>query len=231
MPSCLAHLKPMSGLRELSVEISDNYDDWLVNMRSLTGPRRLALHRGFTNAGLVHVDELTNLTELVLESSHINDVGLKHLRGLSNLQRLTLRNVNITDSGLKHLSGLTKLESLELTSLALTDSGLADLKDLTGLRSLSFGDDFNSNKVSDAGLTALKSLTRLQSLNLGSMAVHRHGPGPPARPDWTGELRFYSLKSDRRGARSSRGDERIANAKPGGGRPFPRRRPESSHAV
>ena len=43
-----------------------------------------------------------------------SDAGLVHLEGLTNLTILDLRDTQVTDPGLVHLKGLTKLSKLDL---------------------------------------------------------------------------------------------------------------------
>ena len=42
----------------------------------------------------------------------ISDAGLKHLNGLTQLQDLNLMGTKVSDAGLEHLKGLTQLQSL-----------------------------------------------------------------------------------------------------------------------
>ena len=53
-----------------------------------------------TDAGLVHLKDLTNLTFLGLGGTQITDAGLEHLKGMTNLTRLDLSSPQITDAGL-----------------------------------------------------------------------------------------------------------------------------------
>ena len=81
-----------------------------------------------TDAGLVHLEPLTNLQELDLGSTEITDVGLVHLKGLTKLQTLDLGSTKITDAGLVHLKGLTKLEELGLRNTKVSDAGVKKLQ-------------------------------------------------------------------------------------------------------
>ena len=119
-----------------------------------------------TDAGLVHLEALTDLHHLVLENNgQITDAGLVHLKGLTSLQYLTL--TWITDAGLVHLKDLTNLQSLTLYRTAITDAGLVYLKELTDLQELSL----NESLITDAGLVHLKGLTNLQELFLNNTQV------------------------------------------------------------
>ena len=92
-----------------------------------------------TDADLIHISNLTNLTSLDLRyCANITDAGLIHLSNLTNLTSLNLyRCDKITDAGLVHLSNLTNLTSLNLRYCAnITDAGLIHLSNLTKLKEL-----------------------------------------------------------------------------------------------
>ena len=113
-----------------------------------------------TDAGLVHLKGLTNLTSLNLYNTKVTDSGLVHLEGLTNLEKLNLERTKVTDTGLVHLKGLTKLELLRLSGT--TDAGLVHLKGLTNLTHLLL----ISTGITDAGLVHLKRLANLETLDL-----------------------------------------------------------------
>ena len=93
-----------------------------------------------TDAGLVHLKGLTNLTwlevsrdgeklrERLLSNTKVTDAGLAHLKGLNNLTGLLLAGTKVTDAGLAHLKGLTKLKRLGLWDTKVTDAGKKKLK-------------------------------------------------------------------------------------------------------
>jgi hypothetical protein len=63
-----------------------------------------------------------------LGNTQVTDAGLAHLEGVTELQLLYLGNTQITDAGLVHLEGLTELRSLGLTYTQVTGAGLAKLR-------------------------------------------------------------------------------------------------------
>ena len=138
-------------------------DAGLVHLKELTKLQTLDLSysTNFTDAGLVHLKELTALQTLKLGNTKITDAGLGHLKGLTNLQTLDPPK-QITDAGLAHLKELDKLQHLSLYQTKITDAGLVHLKGLTNLQTL----NLHGTKVTDAGLGHLKGLTNLQSLSL-----------------------------------------------------------------
>ena len=58
----------------------------------------------------------------------MTDAGLKHLEGLTQLQWLSLNDTKISDAGLEHLKGLTQLQSLWLLRTKVTDAGVKKLQ-------------------------------------------------------------------------------------------------------
>ncbi|MAV38472.1 MAG: hypothetical protein CMJ59_23800 [Planctomycetaceae bacterium] len=90
-------------------------NEQLVYVKGLAKLETLDLQncRQITDAGLLHLKGLANLTSLVLAGTRVTDTGMVHLKGLANLETLLLDNTNITDAGLVHLKGLTKLGYLK----------------------------------------------------------------------------------------------------------------------
>ena len=77
----------------------------------------------------------TNLTDLNLSGTDVTDAGLVHLAGLTNLTWLNLGSCpRVTDRGLAPLASLTNLRWLGLAytglmaSTGVTDAGVAALK-------------------------------------------------------------------------------------------------------
>ena len=66
---------------------------------------------------------------LSLAHTQITDAGLEHLEGLTNLQKLWLEGAQVTDAGLVHLKGLTNLRELHLRDAQVTDAGVKDLQE------------------------------------------------------------------------------------------------------
>ncbi len=115
-----------------------------------------------TDAGLAHLEALTQLQYLDLSVTKITDAGLKHVKGLVQLQSLNLQVTKVADAGLEHLKGLTKLQVLNLWRTQVTDTGLVHLQGLTKLQVL----NLSETQVTDAGLIHLKGLTQLKMLDL-----------------------------------------------------------------
>ena len=120
-----------------------------------------------SDADLVHLAELKNLTDLWLDDTHVTDAGLVHLDGLRTLRFLSLDNTQVTDAGMVHLAELKNLEFLLLDFAQVTDAGLVHLAELKNLTLLSLRD----TQVTDAGLVHLAGLKNLKKLSLFSTQV------------------------------------------------------------
>jgi Leucine Rich Repeat (LRR) protein len=105
-------------------------------------------------------DEFMNATYVSGANSEITDAGLVHLQGLTELQELDLSGTQVTDAGLVHLEGLIQLESLDLLGTQVTDAGLVHLRGLTRIKSLNLG----NTRVTDAGLIHVHGLVQLQGV-------------------------------------------------------------------
>ncbi|MBB5039249.1 c-type cytochrome domain-containing protein [Prosthecobacter dejongeii] len=81
-----------------------------------------------TDAGLVGLTGMKNLTELHLENTGITDAGLDHLKGLGSLEYLNLYNTKVTDAGAKKLAEFPKLKALYLWQTGVTKAGVAQIK-------------------------------------------------------------------------------------------------------
>ena len=122
-------------------------------MLSLLALKRARPVAPISDAGLVHLQGLTNLVTLHVSGERVTDAGLEHLQGLTGLLSLTLDGTGVTDAGLKHLQGLTRLLSLNLPNTGISDAGLEHLQGLTELTWLSLSD----TRVSVAGVQQLNA--------------------------------------------------------------------------
>ena len=96
-----------------------------------------ALNPEFTDAGLRHVANRTNLKRLYLvNAKSIGDTGVAQLRDLTNLEYLWCSGSQITDEGLQTISTLSKLRELNLSYTAVTNQGVQCLGLLQDLRDL-----------------------------------------------------------------------------------------------
>ena len=146
-PAQTANADPVAALETIGAKIKRNEQAEIIEvfLRGTT----------ITDAGLVHLKELTNLQTLNLFAcTKITDAGLVHLKELTNLKSLRFGSFRsqITDAGLENLKGMTKLEELLLYCPKVTDAGLVHLTGLANLQELSLG----NTKVTDAGVADLQ---------------------------------------------------------------------------
>jgi hypothetical protein len=82
---------------------------------------------GVTDDLLERIGRCHRLRSLNLYGNPITDAGLIHLKGLTDLSQLRLSQTRITDRGLIHLAGLSNLHSLDLYRTRITKVGLSGL--------------------------------------------------------------------------------------------------------
>ena len=122
-----------------------------IHLNSVGESTSLVLSKWATDNSLRALSDLDNLQTLNLTFNKVTDAGLVHIQGLTNLKTLILPK-QITDAGLVHLKGLTNLEQLDLVDTKVTDAGLVHLKGLTNLQELHLSD----TQVTVAGLAAMQ---------------------------------------------------------------------------
>jgi Leucine-rich repeat (LRR) protein len=148
------------GLKPLAV---------LKNLRTLILPESTVTPiRGF---GLADLASLTQLQELTLANSAVNDDGLANMKVFPALKSLNLTAAPLTGTGFEHLKGPTRLQVLHLEGTPVNDAGLRCLGHLTGLRQLYL----QGSKITDAGLEHLNRLTSLTALHLDDTAIDGGG--------------------------------------------------------
>lgn len=90
--------------------------------------RLLGLHGfHFTELTWKQLGQLTNIEELFLNDSNIDDAGLVHLKSLIKVEHFEAHRTRITDAGLKHLLALPKLKGVGADSPDVTAAALEDL--------------------------------------------------------------------------------------------------------
>ena len=103
--------------------------DDLALLRELPGFQTLWLEQSpVSDAGLVHLKDMTRLTRLFLGGSKVKGPGLAHLKGLTNLNYLSLKGLKLDEGALGHLAGMSQLTYLFLDDTPITDAALARLK-------------------------------------------------------------------------------------------------------
>jgi hypothetical protein len=166
--SLLALLVDVPTLIYLNINNSDATDAGLKHINELTNLEELRLsNTQITDSGLEHIQELIKLQELWLSHARLTDAGLVHIKGLFKLRCLYLNSNPITDAGLKQIAELTQLECLNLDSTRITDAGLEHLRALIKLERLTL----NNTPITDAGLMQIKGLTKLHILGLNQTPI------------------------------------------------------------
>lgn len=78
---------------------------------------------------LRHLEALTKLERLHVDSSELTDAVLIHLRGLTNLELLNVCNTHLSDTGVMQLiKGLPDLEQIFVDGTRVTPTGVSELR-------------------------------------------------------------------------------------------------------
>ena len=129
-----------------------------------------------TDDGLRIIGTLNHLRILYLWACpEVTDAGIVHLANLSNLEKIAITNSRIGDDSLGLLGSRPKMQAMLLQFNQFSDKGLARLKGCDHLRTLSLG--YGSTKITDAGMPFLGSLTHLEELDLQGTGVTSAGLG------------------------------------------------------
>ena len=169
----LAYLQNHTTLRELNLSGTRVTDAGMATVEGLVNLQLLAVERTkVTEAGLASIEKLSELQTLWIGNGvHVTDAGLVHLQNLTKLRRITLWGAPLNGTGLKYFKDLKQLEGLGLSDTRITDDGLAHLQSLPQLRKLQLG----RTRVTDAGLEKLESMAALEDLKLGKTNVTAAG--------------------------------------------------------
>jgi len=112
------------------------------------------------------------LKKLRLARNQIGDAGLEVLSTYSGIEELDLsENSLITDAGMASIAKLTALKKLNLWRVQVSDDGALKLAPLTRLEWL----NLDNTKLTDGGLPALKDMNSLKFLHLGSTQITAAG--------------------------------------------------------
>jgi Leucine-rich repeat (LRR) protein len=109
----------------------------------------------FSDADLVELKQLLNLSNLTLKDLPITDEGIMHLQTLPRLRALNLSGTRVTDKTLGFLTNQKFLDVLVLSGTSITNDGMQLLGKITSLKLLWLDD----TAVTDEGLIHLKSLS------------------------------------------------------------------------
>jgi hypothetical protein len=170
----LNHLAHFSHLEELSLAETEVTSSGLANLRSAAGLLRLDLSNcnWLDDDGLEYLQILQNLIWLNLKGTKITHAGLLHLNELTRISHLILRDTNISNTDLNALEGLHRLKYLDISETQIDDAGLVPLCRFTHLRSLWIED---CKKITDAGMAHLSCMTSLRRLRLNNTNITDEG--------------------------------------------------------
>jgi Leucine-rich repeat (LRR) protein len=118
------------------------------------------------------IAKFPKLKKLRLARNQVGDAGLDALSACSKLEELDLsEDALLTDAGMAHIAKLTALKKLNLWRVQITDDGALKLAPLTKLEWL----NLDNTKLSDGGLAVLKEMKSLTFLHLGSTQITAAG--------------------------------------------------------
>lgn len=125
----LVRLKALTKLEVLSVSYIPVTDVRLLHLKGVIQVQELGPAKIRMSNRPVHLKELTELQcQCVSDNTKVTDAGLVHLQALTQLQSLHLSGSQVTDAGLEHLKGLTNLQELHLQNTTVTDEGVKKLQ-------------------------------------------------------------------------------------------------------
>ena len=134
--SHLEALTELTGLRELCLNgqgIDGEAVGMLVNLKQLRILRILAF---IDDVGMEQLGKLKSVQYLTLTGNSVTDDGFSHLQHLTNLDTLELQSFFITQRSLLSLKGLTKLRVLDMLNCRDRGGAIEGLKQLKQLSEL-----------------------------------------------------------------------------------------------
>ena len=174
----LARLRHLIQLDAASTPITDA---GLVHLENLTTLQNINLQEagngGVTDAGVAALSNLTNLKVLGLHNQPITTRAFEHLRGCKQIQRLYIQMTRINDESLRVMAqSFPQLELLQANSNDITDEGVRHLLTLPHLSFL----NLSRTSISDAAIEVLAGLPELRHLQVNSTACSFNGLSPLA---------------------------------------------------
>lgn len=126
----IQHLRGLRRLHSLCFHGVHITDESLLGLAGMSQLSYLSLdYTAVTDAGVgILAKEILHLANLDLRGTKVTDAGLVHLRDLTSLSELDLSRTCITDAGLVALKGLSSLSRLSLVSTDTTLEGRAMLR-------------------------------------------------------------------------------------------------------
>lgn len=154
-------VKSVSSLKHLDLGSIKINDSSMKELKGLKALEYLSVQSDFTDIGLKHVSELTNLKIMHLSGVHNQWVQRSSMFGGSKY----------TDKGIAYLARLDKLVGLDLRSSGVTEKGLKSLLGMKGLRSLIL---CNCSKITDDAVPVLRKFHRLRFLDVRRTKINKN---------------------------------------------------------
>jgi len=104
---------------------TDNFFDFRLNSAAFDRPLE---ESHVSDADLMDIADLQDLTVLFVASTQISDRGVAHLAKLKNLETLLISSGKITDKSIPYLTAMGKLDYLSLRGTRISDEGLSKLR-------------------------------------------------------------------------------------------------------
>jgi beta-lactamase regulating signal transducer with metallopeptidase domain/Leucine-rich repeat (LRR) protein len=127
-PQGLASLRVFPKLVELT--ITEQVDNAAFEQFAKLPLTKLGVEGPFTDEALVHLQSMTQLEWLSLNSNEITGSGLKNLTGLTELRHLGISGTKIVDGDLDQLKTLNKVEEVTLYYTGVSEAKQARLKEI-----------------------------------------------------------------------------------------------------
>jgi Ran GTPase-activating protein (RanGAP) involved in mRNA processing and transport len=148
-----------------------------------------------TKGALTNIDRLTNLKQLRLNHTKMDDEACQKIASLSSLEVLALGDTQVTDVGVAAISALQNLKHLELTNCLLSENGFRAIGSLPELKTIKLeGTNMDNrgldlicnaktltnlvltrNAINDFGLGSLSKLDSLEALEISTTSINGEG--------------------------------------------------------
>ena len=162
MAAQLSGLKGLTSLALTNTIINDVTVEMIVKSFPKLTDLDLSSNTNMTSGVVRIVSAMSQLKQLTLVQTKVNDIGAMKLAKLPELRSLDLRgNMEAGDMALEVVAALPKLTGFKHRSTAVTDSGLEYLSHNQTLSSLLM-QDFNVSSQSGPHLAKLGKLTQLE---------------------------------------------------------------------
>ena len=160
----------LSNLQYLDVSFTDITDAGLKALDNLPKLQVYWLNWcKVTDDGLASIEKLKAITDLRLGScTEIGDAGIAHLDGLSELAEIHLDDTRVSDKAMAGLGGHLKLRTIWLDETSVGDAGIKDLSQLPHLQALHLAE---CQGVTDLGIGYLTCHRDLKWLDIAGTSV------------------------------------------------------------